>query len=141
LEFVCSTPELGCNVGAYVPQRGPFCFFPFAAWERWTDDFKVLVNEGGFEALDWVDDSFGGVPENAVEGCPAVDVFVGRNGYGLGKVSKEQRALFVVDDGEEVWFKWYQVLAVKKGPADVTISHVRYNLSEAVESWEDVTLA
>ncbi|XP_075381878.1 natterin-3-like isoform X2 [Mycteria americana] len=140
MEYVCSTQMLGCNTGAYVPDRGPFCFFPYGEQELSSHNFKVLVNEGGFEVLDWVDSSFGGVPENAVEGCPSIDVFVGRNRYGLGKVSKVQRAAFVVVDGEEVWYKWYQVLVVKKSPADVTISDVLYNMSGAVESREDVTL-
>ncbi|NXL68959.1 NATT3 protein, partial [Chordeiles acutipennis] len=140
MEYVCSTRVLGCNTGAYSPQRGPFCFFPYGEWERRTEDFKILINVGGFEALDWVDNSFGNVPPNAVKGCPAVDVFIGRNRYGLGKVSKEQRAAFMMVDGEEVWYKWYQVLVVKKGPADITISNVLYNVSRAVERWENVTL-
>ncbi|NXA17757.1 NATT3 protein, partial [Ibidorhyncha struthersii] len=139
-EYVCSTQVLGCNTGAYVPDRGPFCFFPYGGQERNTHNFKVLVNVGDFEALDWVDGSFGSVPENAVEGCPSIDVFVGRNRYGLGKVFKGQRALFVAVDGEEVWYKWYQVLVVKKGPANVTISDVHYNVSGAVEHREEVTL-
>ncbi|KAF1512747.1 Natterin-4, partial [Eudyptes chrysocome] len=140
MEYVCSTEVRGCNIGAYTPERGPFCFFPYGEWEQSTPDFKVLVNVGGFEVLDWVDDFFGSVPKNAVEGCPSVDIFIGRNRYGLGKVSKEQRAAFMMVDGEEVWYKWYQVLVVKKGPADVTISDVRYNMSGAVEHGEDVTL-
>lgn len=139
-EYVCSTQVLGCNTGAYIPDRGPFCFFPYGERERSTHHFKVLVNVGDFEALDWVDKSFGSVPENAVEGCPSVDIFVGRNRYGLGKVFKGQRALFVAVDGEEVWYKWYQVLVVKKGLANITISDVRYNVSGAVEHREDVTL-
>ncbi|XP_064032267.1 natterin-3-like [Pogoniulus pusillus] len=143
LEFVCSTREFHCNTGAYVPQRGPRCFYPHGGVQRSTKDFKLLVNVGGFEALDWVEESFGAVPEEAVEGCPSIDIFVGRNKYGLGKVSKEHRALFVVDpdDGEEIWFKWYQVLVVRKGPADVTIRDVLYNISAAVESIQEVTLA
>ncbi|XP_071657252.1 natterin-4-like [Patagioenas fasciata] len=140
LEYVCSTPTRGCNTGAHVPARGPFCFYPYGNWERSTNVFKVLVNVGGFEALGWVDDSFGNVPKNAVEGCPSIDVFVGRNRYGLGKVSKGQRAAFVMVDGEEVWDKWYQVLVVKKGPANVTVEDVTYNVSGAVERGEDVTL-
>ncbi|NXP53059.1 NATT4 protein, partial [Heliornis fulica] len=139
-EYVCSTPVYGCNTGAYVPARGPSCFFPYAERERSTHNFKVLVNVGSFEVLDWVEDSFGGVPEGAVRGCPWVDVFVGRNQYGLGKVSKEQRAAFVVVGGEELWYKWYQVLVVKKGPSDVAILDVRYNVSGAVDGREEVTL-
>ncbi|NXT57281.1 NATT4 protein, partial [Pluvianellus socialis] len=140
MEYVCSVQVQGCNTGAYVPSRGPFCFFPYGGEEWSTDSFKVLVNTGNLEALDWVDKSFGSVPENAVEGCPSIDVFVGRNRYGLGKVFKGQRALFVVVGGEEVWYKWYQVLVVKRGPANVTISEVCYNMSGAVERREDVTL-
>ncbi|NWU99482.1 NATT3 protein, partial [Upupa epops] len=139
-EYVCSTQDFICNTGAYVPQRGPVCSFPYGGWQRLTRNFKILVNVGNLEALDWVAGSFGSVPETAVEGCPATDIFVGRNRYGLGKVVKEQRSFFVVDDLEEVWYKWYEVLVVRKGPADVNISHVSYNLSEAVEHGEDLIL-
>ncbi|NXS98345.1 NATT3 protein, partial [Jacana jacana] len=139
-EYVCSTTMLGCDTGAYVPARGPFCFFPLNEREEKAKDFKVLVNVGSFEALDWVGGSFGSVPKDAVEGCPSIDVFVGRNRYGLGKVVKRHRALFVVVDRQEVWYKWYQVLVVKKGPANVTISDLLYNVSGAVERREDVTL-
>ncbi|NXN13960.1 NATT3 protein, partial [Indicator maculatus] len=136
LEFVCSTRVQHCNVGAYVPQRGPLCFYPYWGREESTKDFKILVNLGGFEALDWVEDSFGGVPEGGVEGCPSVDIFVGRSKYGLGKVSREHRALFVVDpqEGEELWLAWYQVLVVRRGPAVVTLGEVLYDLGGAVET-------
>ncbi|XP_027529557.1 natterin-3-like, partial [Neopelma chrysocephalum] len=141
LEFICSTTELGCNSGSYDPVRGPYCHFPNRGQEKSTSSFSILLNAGGFEALDWVDDSFGTVPENAVESCPSVDVFVGRSRDGLGKVSKEHRALFVALGGEEVWYKWYQVLVVKTGPSDVSIVDVAYNLSAALERSEDVALA
>ncbi|NXF71398.1 NATT3 protein, partial [Sclerurus mexicanus] len=135
-EFVCSTSRFGCNSGSYDPARGPFCSIPFDGWEEKIFNFNILVNSGGFEVLEWVNDSFGTVPENAVESCPSVDVFVGRSRDGLGKVSKEHRALFVALDGQEVWYKWYQVLAVKTGPSDVSIVDVAYNLSAALESSE-----
>ncbi|NXG02495.1 NATT3 protein, partial [Sakesphorus luctuosus] len=139
-EFVCSTSEYGCNSGSYDPIRGPFCFFPYNGWEHKTSNFNILVNAGGFEALDWVDDSFGTIPENAVESCPLVDTFVGRSRDGLGKVTKEHRALFIALEGEEVWYKWYQVLVVKTGPSDISIMDVAYNLSAALERSEDVAL-
>ncbi|NXJ11877.1 NATT4 protein, partial [Odontophorus gujanensis] len=139
-EYVCSPDFQFCNTGSYVPSRGPFCSFPYGGLELKYTKFKVLVNRGKLEALRWVDDSFGGIPENAVEGCELTDIYVGRNRYGLGKVTKEQRALFVVVDGKEVWYKWYQVLTVKTGPANITISGVLYNVSAAVEHGEDVTV-
>ncbi|NXO94982.1 NATT3 protein, partial [Certhia brachydactyla] len=139
-EFVCSTQTLGCNLGSFDPERGPFCFFPWSEMELSSAHFQLLLNPGGFEALDWVDTSFGGTPQGAVEGCPLTDVFVGRSPEGLGKASKEQQALFVAVDGEEIWYKWYQVLVVRQGPADVSIADVSYDGAAALESAEEVTL-
>ncbi|NXS13222.1 NATT3 protein, partial [Neodrepanis coruscans] len=133
-QFVCSTRELGCNSGSYDPQRGPFCSFPLGGWERRARSFELLLNPGGFEALQWLEGSFGTVPEGAVEVCPSTDIFVGRSRDGLGKVSKQHQALFVALEGVEVWYKWYQVLVVKRGPALVSILDVSYNLSAARES-------
>ncbi|XP_042748556.1 natterin-3-like isoform X2 [Lagopus leucura] len=139
-EYVCLPKSWHCSIGSYVPSRGPFCTFAFGGLVHDSSEFMVLVNKGRLEALRWVDDSFGDVPENAVEGCESSDIYVGRNRYGLGKVSKEQRALFVAVDGKEVWFKWYQVLTVKTGPAGITISGVLYNVSAAAEHGRDVTV-
>ena len=139
-EYVCLPKSWHCSLGSYVPSRGPFCTFTFGGLVHDSSEFTVLVNKGRLEALRWVDDSFGDVPENAVEGCESSDIYVGRNRYGLGKVSKEQRALFVAVDGKEVWFKWYQVLTVKTGPASITISGVLYNVSAAAEHGRDVTV-
>ncbi|NWR63856.1 NATT3 protein, partial [Bucorvus abyssinicus] len=141
-EFVCSAWHDGCQPGSYVPSRGPFCHFPYGGRELKSPDFKVLVNADNLEALAWVADSFGNVPRRAVEGCPRVDVFVGRNRQALGKVSKEQRAAFVVDgEGEEVWYKWYQVLVVRKGPSAVAVEDVVYDGSAAAARAEEVTVA
>ncbi|XP_077645942.1 natterin-3-like [Lonchura striata] len=140
-EFVCSTAARGCNLGAFDPARGSFCAFAWAEREERGADFQLLLNPGGFEALDWVDTSFGSAPEGAVEGCPLTDLFVGRSPDGLGKASKEQEALFVAVEGEEVWYKWYQVLVVRQGAAGLSIADVSYNGSAARESAEPAELA
>lgn len=139
-EFVCSTRAYDCNVGSFDPERGPFCSFPWNEWEHRSSKFQLLVNPGGFEALDWVATSFGGTPEGAVEGCPLTDIFVGRSPDGLGKASKEQQALFVAVDGEEIWYKWYEILVVRQGPADVSIADVSYNGSAALAGAEPAEL-
>ncbi|NWW63741.1 NATT4 protein, partial [Ifrita kowaldi] len=139
-EFVCSTRAHQCNLGAFDPERGPFCFFPWAEHEESSSSFQILVNPGGFEALDWVDTSFGSTPAGAVEGCPLTDLFVGRSQDGLGKASKEQQALFVAVEGEEIWYKWYQILVVRQGPADVSIANVSYNGSAVQERSEAAAL-
>ncbi|NXB12949.1 NATT3 protein, partial [Cnemophilus loriae] len=130
-QFVCSTRARGCNVGAFEPARGPFCSFPWAGREERSSDFQLLLNPGGFEALEWAEAAFGSTPEGAVEGCPLTDTFVGRSPDGLGKASKEHRALFVAADGEEVWYKRYEVLAVRRGPAAVAVTAVSYDGSAA----------
>uniref|UniRef100_A0A674GZS7 NATT3 protein n=1 Tax=Taeniopygia guttata TaxID=59729 RepID=A0A674GZS7_TAEGU len=137
-EFVCSTR--GCELGAFDPARGSFCSFAWAEQELRGSDFHLLLNPGGFEALDWVDTSFGSAPEGAVEACPLTDLFVGRSPDGLGKASKEQEALFVAVDGEEVWYKWYQVLVVRQGALGVAIDDVSYNGSAVMESAEPAEL-
>ncbi|NXB57966.1 NATT3 protein, partial [Struthidea cinerea] len=129
-EYVCSTRVHKCNLGAFDPQRGPFCFFPWSEREERSSEFQILVNPGGFEALDWVDASFGSTPKGAVEGCPLTDLFA----------SKEQQALFVAVGGEEIWYKWYQILVVRQGPADVSIADVSYNGSAARERSEGAAL-
>ncbi|NWV82164.1 NATT3 protein, partial [Dasyornis broadbenti] len=126
-EFPCSTPELGCNLGSFAPERGPFCAFPWAERERRSPDFQLLVNPGGFEALDWEDSSFGSVPGGAVRGCPRSELFVGRSRDGLGKISREQQALFVAVAGEEIWYKWYQALVVRQGFSRFSIGNVSYD--------------
>ncbi|NXH52324.1 NATT3 protein, partial [Rhabdornis inornatus] len=139
-EFVCSTGTQSCDLGSFDPERGPFCSYAWAEEELRSFSFQILVNPGGFEALDWVDTSFGSTPEGAVEGCPLTDIFVGRSQDGLGKASKEQQALFVAVDGEEIWYKWYQILVVRQGPADLSMANVSYNGSAALESAESAEL-
>ncbi|NWS82313.1 NATT3 protein, partial [Toxostoma redivivum] len=131
-EFVCATRD--CNLGSFQPERGPFCSYAWAERELRSFSFQLLLNPGGFEALDWVDTSFGSTPEGAVEGCPLTDIFVGRSPDGLGKASKEQQALFVAVEGEEIWYKWYQVLVVRQGPAELSVTDVSYNGSAALLS-------
>ncbi|XP_016161108.1 PREDICTED: natterin-3-like, partial [Ficedula albicollis] len=130
-EFVCSarTPQ-GCNPGSFDPARGAFCSYTWAESELHSHSFHLLVNPGA-----------PGAPEGAVEGCPLSDLFVGRSADGLGKASKEQQALFVAVDGEEVWYKWYQVLVVRQGPADISIANVSYDGSAALDSAESAELA
>ncbi|NXU60743.1 NATT3 protein, partial [Horornis vulcanius] len=138
-EFVCSTP--GCNLGAFDPERGAFCSFSWAEQELRSSEFRLLLNPGGFEALDWVNVSFGDTPEGAVEGCPLTDLFVGRGPAGLGKASKEQQALFVAAEGEEIWYKWYQILVVRQGALGLSIDDVSYDAGAALESSEPAALA
>ncbi|NXR39858.1 NATT3 protein, partial [Zosterops hypoxanthus] len=125
LEFICRTPR--CHLGSFDPLRGPGCVYTWAELELSSAEFLLLVNPGGFEALDW--------------GCPRSGGFVGRSPEGLGKASRELQALFVAVDGGEVWYKWYQVLVVRQGAAGLSIAAVSYNGSAARERSEPAEIA
>ncbi|XP_025916863.1 natterin-3-like [Apteryx mantelli] len=111
-EYVCAVS--GCDTGSYSPERGPYCYYPYGEKERSSTNFKILVNEGNRAWLEWRSASFGNAPSNAVKSCPWEDVYVGRNKYGLGKVHGRHRAFFVVTDGYESWYKYYEVLTVRR---------------------------
>nr|XP_009686382.1 PREDICTED: natterin-3-like isoform X2 [Struthio camelus australis] len=111
-EYVCAVS--GCDTGSYTPGRGPYCYYPYGEKELKSSRFKILVNEGDRAWLEWKAASFGNAPPNAVKSCPWEDIYVGRNKYGLGKVHGRHSAFFVVTDGYESWYKFYEVLTVRR---------------------------
>nr|XP_025950758.1 natterin-3-like isoform X2 [Dromaius novaehollandiae] len=111
-EYVCAVS--GCDTGSYSPERGPYCYYPYGEKELSSSRFKILINEGNRAWLEWKSASFGNAPSNAVRSCPWEDIYVGRNKYGLGKVHGRHSAFFVVTDGYESWYKYYDVLTVRR---------------------------
>ncbi|XP_072561087.1 natterin-3-like [Paramormyrops kingsleyae] len=126
-DYVC---KLNCEAGFYTPSKGPYCFYPYADREYAAPEFDILVNEDNFEFLQWKDDSYGSVPPYSVRTCSGVNTFVGKNKYGLGKISTQHEAFFLPWDGDEYWYKTYQVLTINKDVYAQHISHVEYNINE-----------
>ncbi|XP_026042003.1 natterin-3-like [Astatotilapia calliptera] len=126
-DYVC---KVNCEAGFYTPSKGNFCQYPYADKEYASSKFEVLVNVDHFEFLQWVGDSYGSVPEYAIKTCPNSDIYVGKNKYGLGKVVTKHEAFFLPWEGDEYWYKNYQVLAINRDSYSQHISHVEYAIDQ-----------
>ncbi|XP_068594851.1 natterin-3-like [Brachionichthys hirsutus] len=126
-DYVC---KVNCEAGFYTPSKGNFCQYPYADKEYASSKFEVLVNVDHFEFLEWVEDSYGSVPPYAVRTCPNTDIYVGKNKYGLGKVVTQHEAFFLPWEGDEYWYKSYQVLSINRDTYSQHISHVEYNVDQ-----------
>nr|XP_015830152.2 natterin-3 [Nothobranchius furzeri] len=126
-DYVC---KVNCEAGFYTPSKGSFCQYPYAEKEYASTKFEVLVNVDHFEFLMWVEDSYGSVPQYAIKTCPSSDIYVGKNKYGLGKVVTRHKAFFLPWEGDEYWYKKYQVLAINRDTYSQHISHVEYAIDQ-----------
>ncbi|MBN3299552.1 NATT4 protein, partial [Amia calva] len=126
-DYIC---KYNCEAGFYNPSKGPYCLYPYADREYYAPEFEILVNEDNFEFVEWKDGSYGSVPPNAVRTCAGVGIYVGRNKYGLGKVVPQFEAFFLPWEGDEYWYKTYQVLAINREAYTQHISHVEYGIDQ-----------
>ncbi|XP_039647058.1 natterin-3-like isoform X1 [Perca fluviatilis] len=127
-DYVC---KYGCSSGFYNPNwSGHYCYYPLSGKEHRASSFEFLVNKDNLEFLEWKDGSWGSVPRNAVSTCG--DTYVGKNKYGLGKVSVKHEAFFLPWNGKEHWYKSYQVLTLNKEISSERISNVNYNTNVKV---------
>ncbi|XP_034027023.1 natterin-3-like [Thalassophryne amazonica] len=126
-DYIC---KVNCEAGFYTPSKGSVCHYPYADKEYVSSKFEVLVNVDNFEFLEWVEDSYGSVPQFSIRTCPNVDIYVGKNKYGLGKVHAKHEAFFLPWEGDEYWYKYYQVLTINRDSYSQHISHVEYGIDE-----------
>ncbi|CAL9707704.1 unnamed protein product [Knipowitschia caucasica] len=122
-DYIC---KVNCESGFYSVGKGNVCHYPYADNEHTSSKFDILVNVDHFEFLVWEEDSYGSVPRYSVRTCPKVDIFVGKNKYGLGKVVSQHEAFFLPWEGDEYWYKKYQVLTLNHDSYSQHISHVEY---------------
>ncbi|XP_070759863.1 natterin-3-like [Enoplosus armatus] len=123
VDYVC---KYGCEAGFYNPDMDPYCHYPYAGKEYEGSPFEILVNKDNFEFMEWKDGSYGSVPPNSVKTCSNRDKYVGKNKYGLGKVQVMHEAFFLPWEGEEYWYKSYQVLTFTKDIYSEKMSDVKY---------------
>nr|XP_057927001.1 natterin-3-like [Doryrhamphus excisus] len=126
-DYVC---KFKCEAGFYNPDMGPYCRYPYGDREYYAPEFHILTNRDNFEFLEWKDGSYGSVPQHSVRTCPGVGIYVGKNKYGLGKVVPQFEAFFLPWEGDEYWYKRYQVLTINRDAYTQHISDVKYNLDE-----------
>ncbi|TDH13186.1 hypothetical protein EPR50_G00055340 [Perca flavescens] len=77
-----------------------------------------------------MDGSYGSVAQHSVGTCPGVGIYVGKNKYGLGKVVPEFKAFFLPWEGDEYWYKSYQVLAINRDAYSQQITDVKYAIDD-----------
>ncbi|XP_046871966.1 natterin-3-like [Hypomesus transpacificus] len=126
-EYIC---KVNCESGFYTPSKGNVCLYPYADKEYSSSKFEVLVNVDNFEFLEWIEDKYGSVPKDSVKTCTGVEIYVGKNKYGLGKVVPMHEAFFLPWEGDEYWYKSYQVLAINTDAYNQHISHVEYGIDQ-----------
>ncbi|XP_070820040.1 natterin-3-like [Chaetodon trifascialis] len=126
-DYVC---KYKCEAGFYNPSLGPYCRYPYGDSEYYAPEFEILANKDNFEFLEWKEGSYGSVPQHSVKTCPGVGIYVGKNKYGLGKVVPQFEAFFLPWEGDEYWYKSYQVLAINRDAYTQHISDVKYAIDE-----------
>ncbi|XP_035852977.1 natterin-3-like isoform X2 [Sander lucioperca] len=134
-DYVC---KYRCSSGFYNPNMGHYCHYPLSGKEHRASSFEFLVNKDNFEFLEWKDGSWGSVPQNAVYTCG--DTYVGKNKYGLGKVHVKHKAFFLPWNGDEYWYKSYQVLTLNKEINSEHMSNVNYNTNVKVFQYPPETM-
>ncbi|KAM3611953.1 uncharacterized protein V6R79_026358 [Siganus canaliculatus] len=109
IDYIC---KYKCDAGYYNPSQGPYCRYASAKKAHSGSPFEILVNRDNFETLEWKDGSYGSVPQNAVRTCRGVGIYVGKNKYGLGKVSTEGKKFYLPWRSSEYQYDSYHVLTV-----------------------------
>lgn len=123
VDYIC---KYKCDAGFYTPGKGRYCYYP-SAIEKRGFPFEILVNKDNFEILEWKAGSYGSVPKNSVWTCPGKQIYVGKNHYGLGKVSTQDKAFYLPFNKREHWYNNYEVLTISENVISQTIYNVRYN--------------
>ncbi|XP_043968071.1 natterin-3-like [Gambusia affinis] len=126
-DYVC---KYKCEAGFYNPSLGPYCRYPYGDREYYAPEFEILTNKDNFEFLEWKEGSYGSVPQHSVRTCAGVGIFVGKNKYGLGKVVPQFEAFFLPWEGDEFWYKNYQVLTINRDAYTQHITDVKYAINE-----------
>uniref|UniRef100_A0A3P8TTW4 Natterin-3-like n=1 Tax=Amphiprion percula TaxID=161767 RepID=A0A3P8TTW4_AMPPE len=123
-DYIC---KYKCEAGFYTPSLGLFCNYPKNKKELRGFPFEVLVNKDNFETLEWKDSSNGSPVQNAVRTCPGVEVYVGKNKYGLGKVVTQDNVFYLPWKGGLYSYRSYQVLTINENIVSQQIEKVVYN--------------
>ncbi|CAI5649329.1 unnamed protein product [Oreochromis niloticus] len=123
VDYIC---KYKCDAGFYTPSKGPYCYYPSAIENRGFP-FETLVNKDNFEILEWKAAKDGSVPKNSVWTCSGKQIYVGKNHYGLGKVSTKDTVFYLPYDKEEHWYYKYEVLTISGNVISQLLYNVRYN--------------
>ncbi|XP_023008333.1 natterin-3 isoform X2 [Maylandia zebra] len=124
VDYIC---KCNCDAGFYTPSKGRYCSFSSNKRNKIGYKFEILVNKDNFEILEWNAGSYGSVPKNSVWTCPGKQIYVGKNQYGLGKVSTQDKALYLPFITKERSYNNYKVLTISENVISQLIYNIRYN--------------
>ncbi|XP_062294419.1 natterin-3-like [Scomber scombrus] len=92
---------------------------------------QIRVNKDNFEIFEFKSGSYGSVPKDAIRTCRNVNIFVGKNEYGLGKVDVRNKSFYLPWEGWEYKYRHYHVLVMSRRVKSDRISDVKYNFKAA----------
>uniref|UniRef100_A0AAZ1X2J9 Natterin-3-like n=1 Tax=Oreochromis aureus TaxID=47969 RepID=A0AAZ1X2J9_OREAU len=124
VDYIC---KYKCDAGFYTPGKGPYCYYPRAKKENRGFPFEILVNKDNFEMVEWKAGSYGSVQKNSVWTCSGKQIYVGKNHYGLGKVSTQDKAFYLPFNKREHWYSNHEVLTISENVISQTIYNVSYS--------------
>lgn len=128
IDYVC---KYKCEAGFYTPSMGSYCHYPNARKVSSGSPFEILVNKNNFEILEWKDGSSGSVPQNSVRTCSKGNIYVGKDKYGLGKVSTKEKHFYLPWKSKVYSYRSYQVLTTDDDIISQQVYDVRYITDES----------
>ncbi|KAL2084120.1 hypothetical protein ACEWY4_019638 [Coilia grayii] len=123
-ECVCRPRDV-CAIGFMTLERGFYCYYSLRGHQLLTNDFQFLQNRKNYELLEWKAGQNGSVPMYGIKNCQ--HNFVGRNLYGLGNVHSEMKVFYLPWEGQEYWYKEYEVLTVNRDPYHLQVFKMSYD--------------
>ncbi|XP_062294420.1 natterin-3-like [Scomber scombrus] len=126
-DYIC---HCRCAAGFHAAGSNT-CKYAYGFKEHTCTKFYLLVNKDNFEIFEFKSGSYGSVPKDAIRTCRNVNIFVGKNEYGLGKVDVRNKSFYLPWEGWEYKYRHYHVLVMSRRVKSDRISDVKYNFKAA----------
>ncbi|XP_062294409.1 natterin-3-like [Scomber scombrus] len=126
-DYIC---HCRCAAGFHAAGSNT-CKYAYGFKEHTCTNFYLLVNKDNFEIFEYKSGSSGSVPKDAIRTCRNVNIFVGKNKYGLGKVDVRNKSFYLPWRGWEYKYRHYDVLVMTRRVKSDRISDVKYNFKAA----------
>ncbi|XP_068452308.1 natterin-3-like [Clinocottus analis] len=129
IDYVC---KHSCQAGFYTPSKGNYCHYRCGKKKKSASQFEILVNKDNFESLEWKVGSRRSVPGDSVKTCSNVNIYVGRNKYGILNLHTRCKGSFLSWKGFAIFYKPCMVLTFRKDVISEEISNFKYNTPTSV---------
>lgn len=123
-EYVCRPLGI-CALGFMTKDRGFYCYYSLQGRQLLANNFQFLQNRKNFELLEWKPGQNGSIPDFSIRNCR--HNFVGRNRYGLGNVHSAKKVFYLPWEGEEYWYRDYEVLTINREQYHLLVVEISYD--------------